>query len=792
MSLKVWLPLDGDSRNNGTYELPVTTFNTLTYYDGKIGQCGQGILGWHLPEDILGNEWTIALWFNSPGAFNEYNNILFCKNIKGSTDGQIYFSIYSNNALNIGVNSSSNSLKYSYSFSVDTWYHVAATYDGTTVSLYLNGNFVASKVVTTAKPEGTVNMMIDARSGNETGTQWRGSYGKKYNDVRLYDHCLSAAEVKEIAQGLVLHYKLDGAFGGVGENLVINGDGRGNLNRYWSNWGQATDRKIIEQGNKKWLSFITNPNGNYGGFSQDRGLALYKPNTDYTISAIMYADSNVSGRLWVHTRSTEGGNNIGQYLTTVSVTNTPTLFTFTFNTKSNENYTINKVNLMIGAVNAASKIHFYITNIKIEEGKKATSWIPCKEELNIDTTIVTDSSGYGHNGKIIGDLILNNETSRYSYNTKWNSSSPTDNSETGICYIQTPFSLTTPLQLTVAWWAKPENGYGGGTGHAAFCTSNNASRPVDYNSTAFHHRDVGFDIYPSDGSGVKRLSFTYIKDEWHHYAITYDGTTAKSYRDGVLQTSVTVGTNKTLATFSQLYIGYSQAGGVRRKTLGSYSDFRIYCTSLLDTDIKLLYNVSSRIDNLGGIHSFELSENQSNIFRSELIMPTAKAGYTERIGEIVEHNGYYAMNIAPAPFYHNLPSELSGILQGQFLPNTSYIFDLWIDVDSVIFGGENRTGGLVIKFTDGTQDGSYSIIGGNKGWQHKKIITPSNKTIDRLEIYYYTSTDVFYRLDSYICPISSTKITKQGILDTTNITENSEIASIYKGGSIYSSKFIEM
>lgn len=41
------------------------------------------------------------------------------------------------------------------------------------------------------------------------------------NDVRIYDNILSAKEIKEIAQGLILHYKLDGFNGGVGDNLYI-------------------------------------------------------------------------------------------------------------------------------------------------------------------------------------------------------------------------------------------------------------------------------------------------------------------------------------------------------------------------------------------------------------------------------------------------------------------------------------------------------------------------------------------------------------------------------------------
>ena len=227
---------------------------------------------------------------------------------------------------------------------------------------------------------------------------------------------------------------------------------------------------------------------------------------------------------------------------------------------------------------------------------------------------IEDNSGYNHHGTTIGEIEqLTNSGGRYLNQTKWNCSAPTENSETGICYIQTSFTLTTPLQMSITWWAKPENGYGSSTSHAAFCTSNNTSRPTDQNLTAFHHRDAGFDIYPSDGSGVKRLTFNqYTANEWHHYAIIYDGTTAYAYRDGVQTATVTVGTNKTLATFTQLFIGYSQAGGVKRKTLGSYSDFRIYCTALNADDVLQLYHTSAKIDNKANFHTFEFNEFNTN------------------------------------------------------------------------------------------------------------------------------------------------------------------------------------
>ena len=87
---------------------------------------------------------------------------------------------------------------------LNTWSHITLTYDGASLKSYLNGNLIATRdgaLATRSKTAGEFRLGRDTRT---TDTALNG----KLNDVRIYDHCLSVAEIHEVAQGLVLHYKL--------------------------------------------------------------------------------------------------------------------------------------------------------------------------------------------------------------------------------------------------------------------------------------------------------------------------------------------------------------------------------------------------------------------------------------------------------------------------------------------------------------------------------------------------------------------------------------------------------
>ena len=236
------------------------------------------------------------------------------------------------------------------------------------------------------------------------------------------------------------------------------------------------------------------------------------------------------------------------------------------------------------------------------------------DNTDTDRTIY-DSSGYNYHGQqwaydAKGNIVSSLVTPRYSYSTYINSENNTTSTASGTQMIYCPCALTTPNYLTVAFWCKPIAGYGSSTGQGQFGLTMNdvgIGAATDYNTAPMHHRDACIDMNTS-GNTHKTVAITFTANEWHHYAIVYDGRYGRVYKDGVAGNTLDMGSNVSLASMKAIVIGYSHAGGVIRSNKSLYSDFRLYTTALSADDIKELYQTSASIDKSGNMYAYEFKE----------------------------------------------------------------------------------------------------------------------------------------------------------------------------------------
>ena len=84
------------------------------------------------------------------------------------------------------------------------WHHLFATFDGSSLKTYRDGTLINTKSITASMLKRS-NLTLGARRrASSYDCYWKGYM----NDFRVYDHCLSQKEVKEISKGLILHYPL--------------------------------------------------------------------------------------------------------------------------------------------------------------------------------------------------------------------------------------------------------------------------------------------------------------------------------------------------------------------------------------------------------------------------------------------------------------------------------------------------------------------------------------------------------------------------------------------------------
>lgn len=284
MSLQLWLPLTKNALNYGVHPSNVTVSNATQNASGKIGGCysfngtSSHIYGTQTVITNNTDNWTFACWMKL-NVVNATQTLFSCRS-EVSPNGITIFYSSGYWLIDDGVRwQPSNSL------STNTWYHVCIVRKkGVGKYLYINGALVSSTTtVGTQTAVNSTNFVFGLC--HQSASAYSGNPLNGYlNDVRFYNHALSIAEIKEIAKGLCVHYKLDEFTSS--DNLIVNGFGElGSEN--WND-GSKISTAEIPSGHSEIKASM------YNGNMTKQYIPIIKNHT-YTISGYIKAMANQSG-----------------------------------------------------------------------------------------------------------------------------------------------------------------------------------------------------------------------------------------------------------------------------------------------------------------------------------------------------------------------------------------------------------------------------------------------------------------------------------------------------------------
>lgn len=225
-------------------------------------------------------------------------------------------------------------------------------------------------------------------------------------------------------------------------------------------------------------------------------------------------------------------------------------------------------------------------------------------KLDDITNNIQDSSGYNRNGIPTG-LTTSSDTSRYSYSTVFNGT-------TDVITISNQ-KLNTILNsaCTIAFWIKPisENG-----GRSIYFSSYNGSPFWCIEKSASNAFRYDWNGSPDQYSGGVIADNT-----WQHLCLVRESTAkAYFYLNGELKTTFTTATSDLSSLVDTWRIGRDVRTNDGTPYHGHMSDFRIYCTALSAADVKALYEVGAKVDNLQNLHTFEIKETNRNLLAGRL------------------------------------------------------------------------------------------------------------------------------------------------------------------------------
>ena len=674
MALQIWLPLTKNSLNYGCHSSNVTEAGVTLNANGKIGGCysfanSAYLMGTHSFITNNTNEWSFACWMK----------------LNATTVGQTLFSCRTSIAAN-GITvvyygsqwSLDDGVRWQFTpkttISANRWYHICVVRKkGIGKYLYIDGVLDSSTTTTGTPTIVNTSKYAIGVCQNSASTVSGNPLNGYLNDIRFYDHALSEVEIKELAKGLVCHYKLDDLQSS--DNLIINGfgelgsenwvatnkistteipSGHSEIKASFYNANMTKEYIPICQGHRYTISgyvkAVANKTGttypsiwpydidkkfidyhkSQAGFNTATATTLREPL--HKGDTIIYATdlsqwSTSSNNHYFYAAIFGYKNSFGEVYPDLFYTqDTPQFGTYSDKShidKTNNTITLNSAftgqDRPAGTTICQStqgSTYFYpwngiaVTSItdwvfKTASFKPSSTprlraakyvrwstygkcYIAGNELIDnfFNDDRIIDSSGYNNHGTKNGNITMSTSTSRYSYSTKFVSGS-----HINVSLVTSGFANS----YTFSWWGK----YSYYSGHMMWGFSN-GNRLNLYMSGGNFYWNTG----DSNNNPFNISAATYGDDQWHHFAVTGDGTTAKLYIDGDFKANAK--TYKGI-TGTTIYLN-GWDSGTSYNFNGQLSDFRLYATALSADDIKRLYEVSASVSKNNSMLGYEMKE----------------------------------------------------------------------------------------------------------------------------------------------------------------------------------------
>ena len=614
MSLQVWLPLTNDCANYGLQSVKSINNNTTKTTGGKFYYCHNfnGTNGWINLQNYastLSNASTFSLAFWCCSTESTLSPIF---QLKAGT--AVAFQFNSDTTFNYRDNAHGSLATVSYTPpTAGVWTHYAFTYNKGTWVVYKDGvkdgNGLPYSGTTSFYPALTISYI-----GRRNTTAGDTYYNGKINDFRIYNHALSLEEVADLAKGLLLHYPL------INRNGILLPSEYKQLEYLEGTGTQYIDTGLVPQTSYEYrFKYAMTATDTYKG-----PFGCYNTESTNCTRIIQYNGSATTVLVFFNCKAGGGGQS-RELTTAISDVVEGQLSQYGYNLTNltrNTHYSLwDNIDCFPtkGAAGSANMFLFgrsgYIGKSKIwyfstyNNGTCVQKLIPAKRVSDnvlgmydlvtgnfltnsgtgtfiagpevVTTDVAADASGFQNNGIYVGNFVATPKTKRLSSALKFNGTNTTIKN----------INFNCENTFTVSIWAYSPSSSTKTWSFLAGCNNNGGD--ADIQLGMYYQQTSGSVQFSANGQYLIYQSSNALKDGWHLFTETFDGSTLTGYIDGVFVGTKAI-TNAYLDRHNFL-VG-AKSSGTNASSIGALfdgwlSDCRVYATALSSDDVMNLYKM---------------------------------------------------------------------------------------------------------------------------------------------------------------------------------------------------------